>query len=50
MPRQVVIDASELIQAMVTVCAGILSLKPAPRPASLATFDVLTSAMTVFKI
>jgi len=33
----------ELIQAMVTVWAGVLSENPAPSAASRATFEVLTS-------
>ena len=37
----------EEMQAIVTVCAGILSEIPAPRAASLAMFDVFTSWITV---
>ncbi len=46
-PRQAVMAWFELMQAMVTVWAGMRSLNPAPRAASLATLDVLTSWMTV---
>uniref|UniRef100_A0A0K2USY0 Uncharacterized protein n=1 Tax=Lepeophtheirus salmonis TaxID=72036 RepID=A0A0K2USY0_LEPSM len=46
-PAQLVMDWFEDMHAIVTVCAGILSEKPAPRAASLAIFEVFTSWITV---